>query len=90
MTEHQPRNAFDIPKLFYFQAGNLHTGSKKALRYRICPKENTLQVAIWHTDLCYELAAQQLADEAAFPLTEDGFEEMLTWLTAAYEALPAT
>ncbi len=89
MTEHQPRNAFDIPKLFYFQAGNIHTGSRKALRYRICPKEDTLQVEIWDTDLCYELAIQQLKDTAVFSLTEDGFEEMLKWLTAAYEAMTA-
>ena len=30
MEEHKPRNAFDIPKVFYFKAGNIHTGTRDA------------------------------------------------------------
>ena len=35
MEEHQPRNAFDITKTFYFISGNVHTGSRGKMRYRI-------------------------------------------------------
>lgn len=85
MTEHKPRNAFDIPKLFYFEAKNIHSGSRGKLRYRVCPEGGELLVAVWRQDLCYELVMDQLEGEAAFPMTEDGFNEMIQWLSAEYE-----
>ncbi len=84
MTEHPPRNEFDIPKLFYFEAKNVHSGSRGKLRYRVCPEEDRLLVAVWRQDLCYELVMDQLEGENAFPLTEEGFDAMITWLAAEY------
>ncbi|MGN0647469.1 MAG: hypothetical protein ACI4J3_02420 [Oscillospiraceae bacterium] len=86
MTEHQPRNAFDIPKLFYFQAKNVHSGSRGKMRYRICPENDMLSVAVWRKDLCYELVTDTDAIEAknSFPLSEDGFQAMLDWLAAEF------
>ncbi len=84
MTEHQPRNAFDIPKLFYFEAKNVHTGSRGKLRYRVCPEGGELLVAVWRQDLCYELVMDQLEGENSFPLTEEGFDAMLAWLEEEY------
>ncbi len=84
MTEHQPRNAFDIPKLFYFQAKNVHSGSRGKMRYRICPEGDELLVAVWRKDLCYELVMDEIEGENTFPLSEEGFQAMLDWLTEEY------
>lgn len=85
MEEHQPRNQFDIPKLFYFEAGNVHTGSRKHLRYRVDPADNQLKIEVWRKDLCYELVQGGIEAEATVPLTEEGFQQMLDFLQAEYE-----
>ncbi|MBR3678619.1 MAG: hypothetical protein IKL87_00260 [Oscillospiraceae bacterium] len=85
MEEHKPRNAFDIPKLFYFEAGNVHTGSRKHLRYRIDPADGQLKTEVWREDLCYELMAGKIEAEAVFPQSEEGFTEMLAFLQAEFE-----
>lgn len=87
MEEHQPRNAFDIPKVFYFQSGNVHTGSRGALRYRVEPADGILHIAVWREDICYELAQERgiVTGEAEFPVDEDGFQQMLDHLQAEYE-----
>lgn len=91
MTEHQPRNAFDIPKLFYFQAKNVHSGSRGNMRYRISPENDSLLVAVWRKDLCYELVrdANGIEAENSFPLSEDGFQAMLDWLSDEFAKTPA-
>ena len=85
MEEHMPRNAFDIPKIFYFEAGNVHTGSRKHLRYRVDPAENQLKVEVWRKDLCYELVQDAIEATAIFPQTEEGFQQMLDFLQAEYD-----
>lgn len=87
METHEPRNAFDIPKPFYFEAGNIHTGSRKQLRYRIEPTDGLLHTEIWRQDLCYELIKEQNAIEgnADFPLSEDGFQQMIDYLQAEFD-----
>jgi hypothetical protein len=74
-------NAFDIPKLYYFESRNTFTGSRGDFNFKIVPSD-TLQVTVWHGFLCSELA--QVEAENHFPLTEDGFAEMLRWLEEAY------
>lgn len=87
MEEHKPRNAFDIPKTFYFQSGNTHTGSRKHLRYRVEPADGELRTAVWRQDLCYEIALERglIEAEAAFPLSDEGFEQMLEFLQSEYD-----
>lgn len=85
MEEHMPRNAFDIPKIFYFEAGNVHTGSRKHLRYRVDPAENQLKVEVWRKDLCYELVQDAIEATETFPQTEEGFQQMLDFLQAEYD-----
>lgn len=85
MEEHKPRNAFDIPKLFYFEAGNVHTGSRKHLRYRVDPADNQLKIEVWRKDLCYELVQDAIEAETTVPLTEEGFQQMLDFLQAEYD-----
>ena len=47
------------------------------LPYKIIPGEN-FTVQIWHSRLCSELA--DIEEEQTYPMTEDGFHEMLRWL----------
>ena len=48
------RNQFDLPGIYYFQAGNTYTGSKGKLRFRI-DVDGQIHVACWRTPLCFEL-----------------------------------
>lgn len=75
-------NDFDIPRLYYFQSKNVFTGSRKSLNFRIIP-DGELKVSTWHGFVCSELA--EMEEEASFPITEEGFAEMLLWLEAIYQ-----
>lgn len=87
MEEHQPRNAFDIPKVFYFEVGNVHSGSRGKLRYRVKPADGELHIDVWREDICYELAQERgvIAASAAYPVSEEGFQQMLDFLQAEYD-----
>ncbi len=87
MEEHKPRNAFDIPAVFYFEVGNTHTGSRGQLRYRIQPKDGCLITEVWKQDLCYELAKERglITAEDSFPVTAEGFQQMLAFLQMHYD-----
>ena len=87
MEEHQPRNAFDIPKVFYFEVGNVHSGSRKHLRYRVDPADGILHIDVWRQDLCFELVQErgELEGHAEYPVTEEGFQQMLDYLQAEFE-----
>ncbi|MBP0989293.1 MAG: hypothetical protein J6S92_13600 [Oscillospiraceae bacterium] len=87
MEEHQPRNAFDIPKVFYFKSGNVHTGSRGILRYRVDPKDGILHINVWREDICFELAKERgiIAGEAEYEVSEEGFQQMLDYLQSEYE-----
>ncbi len=79
------KNQFDLPDLFYFEAKNTYTGSKKALRFRIDVKGG-MHVAVWRTKLCFALS--EMEEEADFPLDTDGYRAMLAWLDDAYARTP--
>lgn len=92
MEEHKPRNAFDIPKTFYFQSGNTHTGSRGRLRYRVEPADGVLHIAVWRQDICYELAQERgiIAAAAEYPVSDEGFQQMLDFLQQEYEKTEGT
>ena len=77
-------NDFDIPRLFYFQSRNIFTGSRGDLNFRIVPHDDLLDTFIWHGFICSELT--EMEDNAQFPLTPEGHEEMLRWLEGKYNA----
>ena len=76
-------NDFDIPRLFYFESGNHFTGSRGNMDYRIDPDGEVMHLKAWHGLLCSELA--EIEDTADVPLTQEGFDQMLAWLTAFWE-----
>ena len=80
-----------IPTLHTFENDNVFTGSFGMLRFKITPdvdlpkgakeliRENSsMKAEVWHGLFCYEKS--QMEDEAVFPLTEEGREEMKSWL----------
>ena len=80
-----------LPTLHTFAMNNIFTGSKGAFRFRAepqvvmaTPKEvdfdaSTIKAEFWHGQLCYEKSTME--GERIFPLTEEGRDEMLHWLT---------
>ena len=79
-----------IPTLHTFAMNNIFTGSCGMFRFRAAPKvvmatakevdfaQSTIHVEYWHGLFCYEKS--EMEGEETFPLTEEGREEMISWL----------
>lgn len=76
---------FDIRRLEFYQNRNTFTGSCDRFRYRIQPEEAFLRVCYWRENVCYELANK--VTDAEFPLTEEGFQQMIDWLEQQYQSI---
>ena len=76
-------NDFDIPDIYYFEAGNYFTGSRKDMNYKIVPDGETMKVTVWHGFICSELAEPETENQ--FPVTKAGHQTMLDWLTEIYQ-----
>lgn len=76
-------NDYQLPQFDYFQFGNCHTGSFGEIRWRVQPqaKEDppVMQAWRWKNGLCFEKREED-CQEAAFPLTPEGLEELQKWL----------
>ena len=82
-----------IPTLHTFENNNIFTGSYGLLRFRIqptvvmaTPKEvdmaaSSIRCEYWHGELCYELSTMEA--EQVFPMSEEGRENMKSWLESA-------
>ena len=68
-----------LPTLSHWEHGNPWTGSwgPKA-RFYIVPQEGQMNVQMWEGPLCRTLA--QLEEQ--FPISEEGIEQVRTWLLA--------
>ena len=75
-------NAFDIPRIYYFQSKNTFTGSRGNFNFKIVPDEE-LKVVTWHGFINSELA--EIEHQASFPISTDGHEEMISWLEQMYK-----
>lgn len=83
---------FFIPTLHTFAMKNPFTGSCGLFRFRIVPDvkmktpkevdfENSTMIAeYWHGLFCYEKS--KVEGTCVFPLTEEGREQMRSWLMA--------
>lgn len=80
------RNQFDLPEVFYFESKNCYTGSKGKLRFRIDVKDGQLICAVWRKDICFELA--EIENTAEFPLSKEGYDEMIAYLDRAFADTP--
>ena len=80
-----------LPTLHTFAMNNIFTGSVGLFRFRAVPnvvmatpkevdfEKSTIHVTYWHGLFCYEKSTME--GEETFPLTEEGREAMLQWLT---------
>lgn len=72
----------DIPAFSYFEQNNPYTGSLRAdFRFRVAQKDDMLSAAVWHQDICFEMADDKV--EQSFPLTEEGLQAAVEWISAA-------
>lgn len=79
-----------IPTLHTFAMNNIFTGSSGLFRFRAVPnvvmktakevdfENSTIHVEYWHGLFCYEKS--EMEGEETFPLTEEGRENMISWL----------
>ncbi len=79
-----------LPTLHTFAMNNIFTGSMGLFRFRCKPNvimatakevdfaQSTIFVEYWHGLYCYEKSTME--GEKTFPMTEDGREEMISWL----------
>ena len=80
-----------VPTLHTFAMKNLFTGSMGLFRFRAKPNvimatpkevdfdQSTITVEYWHGLYCYEKS--EMEGEKTFPMTEEGRQEMIDWLT---------
>ena len=80
-----------LPTLHTFAMNNIFTGSCGLFRFRVKPNvvmatakevdfdQSTMEVEYWHGLFCYEKS--EMEGKEVFPLTEEGREAMLNWLT---------
>ncbi len=80
-----------LPTLHTFAMNNIFTGSCGLFRFRAKPnvvmatpkevdfEQSSICVEFWHGLYCYEKS--EMEGERTFPLTEEGLQEMRSWLT---------
>ncbi len=83
MTETSASEIFDLRNLYYYQSGNIFTGSLNGFNYKLIPDKENITALIWHGNLCSELA--EIEQQKEFKLDENGFKEMINWLEDEYK-----
>lgn len=80
-----------LPTLHTFAMNNVFTGSLGQLRFRVKPNvvmatpkevdfaQSNMFVEYWNGLFCYEKS--EMEGSGTFPMTEEGREAMLAWLT---------
>lgn len=74
---------FDLRRFYYYECGNVFTGSLKNFNYKIVPDKEKITALIWHGMICSELA--EIEKEKSFEFNEEGFNEMVKWLEEEYK-----
>jgi hypothetical protein len=94
MATEQTEDLIDILGLNHYTEGNDFTGSmthnrqrKLLIRFRIVPdlESSKLKVYCWRSDVCFEKARD--LEEATFPLTEAGLDQVRQWVCQNYQQL---
>jgi hypothetical protein len=84
---------FYVPNLATFQNDNAYLGSFHGLRFRLKPskretedgEERTIEALVWYGLLCLEKS--EVVSETVFPMTDDGYAEMLVWLDEQHQIM---
>ena len=79
-----------LPVLHSFENGNVHTGSRGMLRFKVTPdvvmqspkevdfEKSSLHAEVWHGLYCYEKS--EIENERVFPMSAEGLSELRRWL----------
>jgi len=84
-------NQFEIPDIYYFEAGNYFTGSRNAMNFKINSDGKEMTVITWQGFICSEIAEKQdkIQSSDVFPVTKDGHKAMLDRLEQLYQNMTA-
>ena len=89
-----------LPTLHTFAMNNIFTGSCGLFRFRAVPtvvmatqkevdyEKSSIHAEFWHGLFCYEKSTME--GERTFPMSEEGREELHSWLAANIPAAPET
>jgi len=80
-----------LPTLHTFAMKNTFTGSCGLFRFKVVPsvtmngkevdfENSSMKAEYWHGLFCYEKS--EIEGEETFPLSEEGREELISWLEA--------
>lgn len=75
---------FELRPLNFFTNQNECTGSLDGMRYRLCPKEDSLLLWVWYTDVCFALA--DAGEPETFPLSAEGLDAVRARLEECHAA----
>lgn len=79
---------FELPKFFLFSEFGIFSGSVSSLdlNYKVIPKKDddskTLNLYIWNGKMCLDKTEE--SEHTSYPLTQEGYDEMLAHLEAEY------
>ncbi len=76
-------NQFDIPGVYYFEAKNYFTGSRKQMNFKIVSDGSEMTVTTWQGFICSDLVEPE--ETGQFPVTEEGHKAMLDWLETIWQ-----
>ena len=76
-------NQFEIPGIYYFEAKNYFTGSRKGMNFKIVSDGSEMTVTTWHGFLCSDLAEPEETNQ--FPVNQEGHDAMLAWLEEIWQ-----
>lgn len=84
---------FYLPNLHHFQNDNTFYGSFRGLRFRVKSEQVEddegkrwfMATLCWYGDFCLEESDVVAADR--FPMTPEGYEQVLDWLEGQYRAM---
>ena len=86
---------FEIPKFFLFSEKGIYSGSaeEKDFNYKVVPNapkegDKTLRCYTWHGRNCIDMTEN--VDMHEYPLTEEGYRDMLAMLEELYISSPQT
>lgn len=84
---------FEIPKFFLFSEGGIYSGSLdcREFNYKVIPHrpkegEKELEAFVWRGRKCLDKADN--SESRRFPLSAEGYEEMLGWLEGKCLEMP--
>lgn len=76
-----------LPSPAHWTYGNNWSGSHGSTRFFVTTSSDSMLAEVWNEDVCHELAT--ILDQAEFPVSEEGVEQMRVWLTEQISMLGA-